>query len=152
MYYAHNHNPKIYPSRELYKIIEVSCTWIWDLELELDNYSPAFIAIPVRRHREAEEAARLPAVHHAVARVQVKAGHAGDPEEGGEEAEAGHQVAHDEAWSQGHDGVTKHRAADVLTLSHNVDLDQSRISASVAAGQLPALNSSLCQKRKLRLR
>ena len=107
----------------------------------------------MRRHREAEEAAWLAAVHHAVARVQVKAGHAGDHEEGGEEAEAGHQVAHDVAWSQGHDGVTKHRAADtVLTLSHNVDLDQSRISASVAAGQLPPLNSSLCQKRKLRLR
>ena len=58
----------------------------------------------MRGHGEAEEAARLPGVHHAVPRVQVEAGHAAcDPEE----EEAGHQVAHVEAWSQGHRVVSQ---------------------------------------------
>ena len=64
----------------------------------------------MRCHGEAEETARLAAVHHAVTRVQVKAGHGAQPEEGGEEG--GHQGAHHQAWSRGHDGVTKHRAAE----------------------------------------
>ena len=48
------------------------------------RHSPACIPIPVRCHGEPEETARLAAVHHAVARVQVKAGHGAHPEEEGD--------------------------------------------------------------------
>ena len=51
--------------------------------------SPPCPLVPVSRHGEAEEAARLAAVHHRLPRVQVEAGHAADHEGDG------HQEAHD---------------------------------------------------------
>ena len=57
----------------------------------MKHHSPASLLISVRRYGEAEEAARLAAVHHRLPRVQVEAGHAAD-HEGDDD---GHQGAHD---------------------------------------------------------
>ena len=121
-------------------------TWAWYI---LWRHSPAFLAIPVRGHREAEEAARLAGVHHAVTRVQVEAGHACDPEE----EEAGHQVAHDEpghkvtGWCHKTSGSSW--CVDTwVTMLIRAESQSLRVSCQAAE----SLNSSLCQKRKLRLR
>ena len=55
----------------------------------MKQHSPPCPLVPVSRHREAEEATRLAAVHHRLPRVQVEAGHPTDHEDDG------HQEAHD---------------------------------------------------------